>query len=99
MSDGLEDRITSLEQTIAHLLTERPGRKPKPVLVSELGVCGLDPDCDSAECTSSSLYRRQKGCLGDACRTKSATYYQHYRANERRLKKNLMEVTISVEGD
>lgn len=94
MSDTLEERVTNLEQAVAHLMRERPGRKPVPVLVSEYGVCGLDPSCNSSECTNASLYRRQKGCLGDACRTKSASYYQEYRAKERMNKKNLQEVTI-----
>lgn len=94
MSDSLEDRVANLEVAVAHLLKERPGRKPVPILVSAPGVCGLDPDRDSALCPNASLYRRQKGCLGDACRTKSASYYQEYRAKERLSKKNLQEVTI-----
>lgn len=95
MSDNLEERVLNLEIVVAHLMKERPGRKPVPILVSEYGVCGLNPDQDSSTCTNASLYRRQKGCLGDACRNKSAAYYQEYRAKERLNKKSVQEVTIN----
>lgn len=60
---------------------ERPGRKALPIVVSEEHVCGVDPETDSTVCPHASLYRRRKGCLGDACQRKSDEYYEEYRAS------------------
>jgi len=76
---SLEDRIAALEARVAHLETERSGRKPLPIVVSKDGVCGVDPDSDSSDCPYASLYRRQKGCKGIACKAKSSEYWTGYR--------------------
>jgi hypothetical protein len=52
------------------------GRPSKKLLVKAEGVCGLDPERDSASCPDASLYRRRQGCGGEACRRISADYYK-----------------------
>lgn len=51
-----------------------------PILVSEMGVCGVDPESNSITCPHASLYRRRKGCLGVGCTTKATEYYDDYRS-------------------
>lgn len=77
---NIEDRITSLERRVDTLESNRPGRKAKPLIRSEVGVCGLHPDIDSATCTDATVYRHQQGCLGTACVLANETYYREYRA-------------------
>ena len=72
-------RIKALEQHVDTLLGGRPGRKKIPVTHSERGVCGIDPNIDSASCPHASVYRRQQGCMGDACMRASSEYYKEYR--------------------
>lgn len=74
-----EARLASLEDRVAALEGERPGRKALPILRSENGVCGVDPESDSTTCPHASLYRRRKGCLGVACTQKATEYYEEYR--------------------
>jgi len=76
---SLEARVASLEGRVAALEGERPGRKALPIVVSERGVCGVDPESDSTTCPHASLYRRRKGCLGVGCTQKSSEYYDEYR--------------------
>lgn len=78
--DDLRTLVLSLEARIVSLEKERPGRKAKPIVVSEEHVCGVDPDRDSTTCPDASLYRRQKGCKGDRCVSISAEYYGARRA-------------------
>jgi hypothetical protein len=78
--DGLEMRVARLEAQVTALQGERPGRKGLPILVKKDGVCGVDPTSDSSSCPHASLYRRQKGCKGDACVAKAAEYWAEYRA-------------------
>lgn len=74
-------RISELEVRFAK---SRPsGRKAKPVLQREPGVCGLDPSCDSATCDAANVYRYQQGCLGTACVEKNREYYAEYRERRR----------------
>lgn len=80
MSEPSTDaRLTALEQRVAALEGGRPGRKRMPILVSEDGVCGVEPDSDSETCPYASIYRRQKGCKGTACVNKATSYYAGYR--------------------
>jgi hypothetical protein len=81
MSKSLELRVASLEAEVEALKQERPGRKPKHILVSIEGVCGIDPERDSTTCPDATLYRRQKGCKGHACLAKASEYYSEYRAS------------------
>lgn len=60
-----------------------PGRKAKPIICKEQGVCGIDPERDSASCPDASIYRRQLGCLGTACVGLSTSYFREYRRKER----------------
>jgi len=76
---SLEDRIAALEARVDHLERERSGRKPLPIVVSQDGVCGVDPEGDSTDCPYASLYRRQKGCKGVACKRISSEYWHDYR--------------------
>jgi hypothetical protein len=75
----LDVRLTAVEEQIKFLLKGRPGRKYLPVLVSEEGVCGVDPSCDSETCENASLWRRNQGCQGKACMKVSSEYYKNYR--------------------
>ena len=77
---SLEARVASIERKVAALEGERPGRKALPIIVSEMGVCGVDPESDSTTCPHASLYRRRKGCLGVSCTAKAADYYDEYRS-------------------
>jgi len=72
-------RVAQLEERVEALEKGRSGRRGKPILVSVEGYCGVDPERDSTTCPDASIYRRQKGCLGTACRQKSAEYYAEYR--------------------
>ena len=72
---NVEARLTALEQA-------RPGRRAKPIVVRQEGVCGVDPDRDSSICEDASVYRRQRGCLGVACQRISNEYYAQRRSGE-----------------
>ena len=76
----IEARLTTLEAKVEALESGRSGRKALPILCSVEGVCGVDPTLDSAICPHASLYRRQQGCLGVACKQKSSEYYANYRS-------------------
>lgn len=89
MSTDIETRIATLEARVDYLEKGRSGRKPKPILVSVEGVCGVDPAIDSATCPNASLYRRQQGCMGVACTQKSSEYYANYRAERAAFKKRV----------
>ena len=72
-------RLNALEERVAALEGGRPGRKRRPILVQEEGVCGVDPEINSETCPHASIYRRQKGCLGTACVNKATAYYAGYK--------------------
>jgi hypothetical protein len=72
----LEAHVRQQDRRIQTLEGRRPGRKALPIVVSELHVCGVDPEIDSAACPHASLYRRQKGCKGDRCVQISQDYYE-----------------------
>jgi hypothetical protein len=84
MSSAMEARFASLEARVATLEGGRPGRKPKPIVVSEEHICGIDPERDSATCPDASLYRHQKGCKGDKCVKITTSYYDSYRNRTRK---------------
>jgi hypothetical protein len=89
MSDqtvSVEDRIAALEQRVSLLERERPGRRLRPNVTSQSGVCGINTDCDSKKCPDASIYRYQQGCLGDKCVKINRDYYTAYR--EKRKQKN-----------
>jgi hypothetical protein len=89
MSDqtvSAEDRIAALEQRVSLLERERPGRRLRPNVTSQSGVCGINIDCDSKKCPDASIYRYQQGCLGDKCVKINRDYYTAYR--EKRKQKN-----------
>ena len=79
----MEVRMARLEERVATLEGGRPGRKPLPIVVSEEGVCGVDPERDSATCGDASLYRHQKGCKGDKCVKITTEYYDTYRRQQK----------------
>lgn len=80
MTVELEQRVTALEEQVELLLKGRPGRQLRPIVCSQEGVCGIDPDRDSASCEDASLWRKSKGCKGTACQAISSEYYRNYRA-------------------
>lgn len=80
----LEQRVVALEEQVELLLKGRPGRQLRPIVCSQEGVCGIDPDRDSATCEDASLWRRSKGCKGEACMGISSEYYRNYRANRKK---------------
>lgn len=83
----LNIRLLAVEERLDALEKGRSGRRGKPILVSIEGVCGVDPKRDSSECDDASLYRRQKGCMGEACMRKSSEYYQDYRTGRVTVRK------------
>lgn len=82
MSTDIETRLMVLEAKVEALEGGRSGRKPLPIIVSIDGICGADPSIDSSTCPHASLYRRQKGCKGEACKRESSEYYSKYRATK-----------------
>jgi hypothetical protein len=84
VSDDLAERVALLEARIDKLEKKRGkgGRPAKKILVSAVGVCGLDPSRDSSTCEDANLYRRRQGCQGTACVSKAAAYYTEYRNAE-----------------
>jgi hypothetical protein len=95
--DQIEVRIARLEKRMASLEGERPGRKRIPIIVSIEGVCGLDPNRDSSTCPDGSLYRRQNGCLGVACKAAASDYYNKYRKMTAAKKKTRVAKKASTE--
>lgn len=78
----VEQRLTAIERVLELLSSERPGRKPKPLLVvKQRGVCAIDPNRDSDTCPDASIYRYQSGCHGDACRLKQHEAYKRRKTN------------------
>ena len=86
----LQEQVADLRERVLKIESSRPGRKGTPVIVSEKGVCGLDPACDSETCERASVYRWQKGCRGTACAEKNSAYYSDYRRKQRGT--NVVEV-------
>lgn len=87
MSDNsitIEERIEALEQRVAFLEKERPGRRMKPNVTSQPGICGINPDCDSKTCEDASIYRYQQGCQGEKCVKINREYYADYRAKRKK---------------
>jgi hypothetical protein len=80
-------RMLALEERVESLEKGRSGRRGKPILVSIEGVCGVDPKRESISCPDASLYRRQKGCMGEACMKKSSEYYAGYRTTKVKVRK------------
>jgi hypothetical protein len=79
-----EERLASLESRVDFLEKQRPGRRMKPNVTSKEGVCGLDPERDSATCPEASIYRYQKGCQGKRCVEINKAYYAAYREKQRK---------------
>ena len=84
---SVETRLASLEARVESLEAHRPGRKALPIVISQEGVCGVDPESDSASCPHASLWRRQKGCQGTSCVNVAAEYYADYRSRKPKRKK------------
>jgi hypothetical protein len=82
----IETRLASLEARVEYLEGNRSGRRPLPIIVSVDGICGAEPDIDSSTCPHASLYRRQKGCKGLACKREASEYYTKYRAKDAPVK-------------
>jgi cell division septum initiation protein DivIVA len=71
----LSERVDALEH--------RRSTKATPVLVKEVGVCGLNPEINSGACPNATVYRHQQGCMGTACTEVNRKYYAEYRAKKR----------------
>jgi hypothetical protein len=95
---SLEERIFALEQKVINLEKERPGRRKKPIAVSQAHVCGVNPGIDSAECPDSSIYRYQQGCRGDTCVQINRDYYSEYRAKKAKDKPVTAEAVLDDEA-
>jgi len=73
----LQRDVTDLQVRVQVLESERPGRKPMPMLATkQRDVCAVDPDSDSSHCEYASLYRYQHGCLGVRCRARQHEAYE-----------------------
>ena len=82
--EALRAELASVKQQLAALEAKRPGRKRVPIVVSEVGICGIDPERDAASCPDASIYRRQQGCKGTACMNVTSAYWASYRNKEKR---------------
>lgn len=71
--------LQDLDTRLAVLEGQRPGRKRKPIVVSQQGTCGVDPALDSTSCPHASIYYRRQGCLGTACVALNKSYYHNRR--------------------
>lgn len=87
----VETRLTTLEAKVEALEGGRSGRKGLPILVSVENICGVDPAMDSSICPYASIYRRQKGCMGTACKQKSSDYYSTYRKGKSKVRKKVIK--------
>jgi hypothetical protein len=73
----LQQDVGALQIRVETLESERPGRKPKPLLaIKQRDVCAIDPDSDSTVCPFASIYRYQSGCHGTMCRQKQHEAYE-----------------------
>lgn len=91
---SLAARVEALEERVAALEGERPGRKVLPTVATDDHVCGVDPERDSTTCPDGSLYRRRKGCRGDACVQAANEYYEQYR--EQRAEAERAAVAVAL---
>jgi len=82
-TEELVEQVEALQEQVEQLKASRPGRRAKKIVVSERGVCGVDPTRDAATCPDASLYRRQLGCLGTACVGLASEYYRNYRSKNK----------------
>ena len=82
-----------IQARLSTLESQRPGRKPKPILAyKERDVCGIDPERDSETCPDASIYRYQSGCWGAKCR------YKQHMAYERRKPDSEPETPVSKQA-
>ena len=79
--DDLRDEVDALNIRIEAAKTGK--RRTRVPLVSEVNVCGLHPEIDSAVCPNANVYRFQQGCMGTACVEKNRQYYADRRARKR----------------
>ena len=93
---SITSRLAEVEKRLDAL--EKKSSKPRrPLLVSAEGICGLDPERFSAICPDGSLYRRNQGCLGIACKETASKYYAKRYAAQRRTTARAQEVdTLSL---
>ena len=84
MTSKEEARLLRIEARLDALEGHRPGRKGLSIIVKQEGVCGVDPERDSATCPNASLWRRQKGCLGTACVEQANAYWKGRRLSVKR---------------
>lgn len=78
----LRQQVEEMSERIARL-EGKSRREAKVPLVKETGVCGLNPEIDSAVCPNATVYRHQQGCMGTACTEVNRRYYAEYRAKRR----------------
>lgn len=79
--DDLRDEVDALNIRIEASRAHK--RRAKVPLVSEVNVCGLHPEVDSAVCPNANVYRFQQGCMGTSCVEKNRQYYADRRAKKR----------------
>ena len=79
-NDELAEEISDLKQRISVMEQRtRAGRRPKPLVVKDAGVCCIDPEGSDTDCPHASVYRHQQGCRGAACVSVNQEYYAQYR--------------------
>jgi hypothetical protein len=87
----LEQDVGNLKVRVATLESERPGRKPRPLIApKQRDVCAIEPDSDSTVCPYASIYRYQAGCWGTLCRLKQHDAYER-RKDNRAAKKTVVK--------
>jgi hypothetical protein len=86
----LQRDVGELKVRVQTLESERPGRKPKPMIApKQRDVCAIEPGRDSTTCPDASIYRYQAGCWGALCRSK-----QHAAYERRKVKKAGTPVSV-----
>jgi hypothetical protein len=86
----LQQDVGDLKARVQTLESERPGRKPKPMIApKQRDVCAIEPERDSKTCPDASIYRYQAGCWGTLCRGK-----QHDAYERRKVKKAGTPVSV-----
>ena len=83
---SLEARLARVEARLDSLEGGRPGRKPKPIVVSEEHVCGVDPRCDPGHLPRRFAVPPSEASKGDRCIALTTKYYDDYRKSKRKRK-------------
>jgi hypothetical protein len=76
--NDLHGEILDLNERIDKLEDDVKNGTRKPKVDGEPGICAVTGDPVGQECSSSTVYRYQRGCKGAACLELGRQYYRDY---------------------